>query len=72
MHQHFGKYGRALDHTAFGGQISLQNGNATGFAVGIFRRTDDLRVPIDAVCDVFADGFSGNGHAIGVQQPLFG
>ena len=68
VYQHLRHYGRPLDHAGIRGQVALQHGDATGGAVGIFHGTDDLRVQIAGVGNVFANGLAGAGNQAGVEQ----
>ena len=68
MTEHFRRDCAALHHAGIRRQITAQYGDTAGFAVRILHRTDNLRIFVHAVFDVFAHCFAGAGHAFRVQQ----
>ena len=72
MHHHLRNDCRTLYDSGIRCQIALQNCKTAGRAVRIIKRTDDFRIQVLAAPDIFANGLSGDGHAVQVQQILLG
>ena len=72
MHHHLRNDCGTLYDSGIRCQIALQNCKTASRAVRIIKRTDDFRIQVLAAPDIFANGLSGDGHAIQVQQILLG
>ena len=69
MNHHLGNHRGALHHRAVRCQISLQNGQSPGGAVGVVRGTNYLGIAVYRPRNVFSYGLSRHRHAFPADQP---
>ena len=72
VYKHLGRNRTLLDNSAFRRDVSRKDSQPARPAVRIFHRTDDFRIPVECIFNIFTDRLSGHGHAVEVQKPESG
>lgn len=55
---HFGSNSGLLEHTAIIGQVALEDSDAAALGEGLIKGSDDLRITVDYIRQVFCDGLA--------------
>ena len=55
---HFGSNSGLLEHTAVLGQVALEDSDAAALGEGLIKGSDDLRITVDYIRQVFCDGLA--------------